>query len=71
MLLAEHTWPLRRLPYLMLLACLLVFGFFPHLLADKIKPDAERILKVAGPDGAKAPVVQQTAPVKKEKRRKK
>jgi NADH-quinone oxidoreductase subunit M len=70
MLLAEHTWPLRRLPYLMLLACLLVFGFFPRLLADKIKPDAERVLQVAGPDDAKKPVLQQTAPLKQEKRRK-
>ena len=60
-----------RLPYLMLLACLLVFGFFPRLLADKIKPDAERIVNVAGPAVAKAPAARQTAPVKQAKRRKK
>ena len=45
MTLAESTWPLRKLPYLMLLAALLVFGFFPSLLADKIAPEAEKIVK--------------------------
>ena len=28
----------RKLPYALLLASLLVFGFFPRLLTDKIKP---------------------------------
>jgi NADH-quinone oxidoreductase subunit M len=44
MAVAESNWPLRKLPYLILLASLLVFGFFPHLLADKIKPVAEQIV---------------------------
>ena len=34
------TWPLRKVPYLVLLVSLLVFGFFPRLLTDKIKPSA-------------------------------
>ena len=34
----------RKLPYLVLLAALLVFGFFPSLLTDKIRPDAQRVL---------------------------
>ncbi|HWY77899.1 MAG TPA: NADH-quinone oxidoreductase subunit M [Verrucomicrobiae bacterium] len=44
---AESTWPLRKLPYLILLVSLLVFGFFPRLLADKIRPSAEKILSMA------------------------
>jgi NADH-quinone oxidoreductase subunit M len=49
MLIAESSSPWRKLPYLILLAALLVFGFFPHLLADKIKPDAERITAAEAP----------------------
>ncbi|MDB6064268.1 MAG: nuoM [Pedosphaera sp.] len=44
---AESTFPLRKLPYLLLLASLLVFGFFPRLLTDKIKPDADKIVTMA------------------------
>jgi NADH-quinone oxidoreductase subunit M len=40
----ESTWPLRKIPYLVLLTGLLVFGFFPNLLVDKIKPAVARIL---------------------------
>jgi NADH:ubiquinone oxidoreductase subunit 4 (subunit M) len=39
--------PWRRLPYLVLLASLLVFGFFPRLLTDKVKPVTEQIVKMA------------------------
>jgi NADH-quinone oxidoreductase subunit M len=42
----ESTWPLRKTPYLVLLTGLLVFGFFPYLLVDKIKPAVARILSV-------------------------
>jgi NADH-quinone oxidoreductase subunit M len=42
---APHLW--RKLPYALLLASLLVFGFFPRLLADKIKPVTEQIVKLA------------------------
>jgi NADH-quinone oxidoreductase subunit M len=64
----EHTWPLRRLPYLMLLVALLVFGFFPGLLANKIKPDAERIVNLASPPAAKTPTAE-AEPAKPEKRK--
>ena len=37
----------RKLPYALLLASLLVFGFFPRLLTDKIKPSAEKIVSMA------------------------
>jgi NADH-quinone oxidoreductase subunit M len=41
---AESTWPLRKIPYLALLISLLVFGFSPHLLTDKIIPSADSIV---------------------------
>ena len=49
MTVAESTWPLRKVPYLLLLLSLLLFGFFPQLLSDKIKPGVEKILTVATP----------------------
>ncbi|HEX5218262.1 MAG TPA: NADH-quinone oxidoreductase subunit M [Verrucomicrobiae bacterium] len=42
----------RRLPHALLIASLLVFGFFPRLLTDKVKPVTEQIVKMAT---AKAP----------------
>src|ERR1017187_861918 len=33
---APHLW--RKAPFILLLACLLVFGCFPRLLTDKIEP---------------------------------
>ena len=42
---ATNLW--RKLPYALLLASLLVFGFFPRLLTEKIKPDAEKIVALA------------------------
>jgi NADH-quinone oxidoreductase subunit M len=39
---AASLW--RKLPFALLLASLLIFGFFPRLLSDKITPDAERIV---------------------------
>jgi NADH-quinone oxidoreductase subunit M len=44
MAVVESTWPLRKIPYLVLLTGLIVFGFFPGLLVDKIKPAVARIL---------------------------
>jgi NADH-quinone oxidoreductase subunit M len=38
---APHLW--RKTPFLLLLAALLVFGFFPRLLTDKIRPSVEPI----------------------------
>ena len=40
---ASDTW--RKLPYALLLACLLVFGFAPKLLTEKINPDAQKIVE--------------------------
>jgi NADH-quinone oxidoreductase subunit M len=45
---AESNWPLRKLPYLVLLAALLVFGFFPRLLSERIASSTERIMRMAG-----------------------
>ena len=42
---APHYW--RKLPYALLLASLLVFGFFPRLLTDKIKPVTGQIVNMA------------------------
>jgi NADH-quinone oxidoreductase subunit M len=42
---ATSLW--RKLPYALLLACLLVFGCVPRLLTDKITPDAEKIVSMA------------------------
>jgi NADH-quinone oxidoreductase subunit M len=41
---APHFW--RKLPFLVLLTSLLVFGFFPRLLTEKIKPSVDGILPV-------------------------
>jgi NADH-quinone oxidoreductase subunit M len=40
-----NAW--RKLPYALLLASLLVFGFSPRLLTDKIKPITEQIVGMA------------------------
>ncbi len=45
MAVTEPSWPLDKTPYLLLLTCLLLFGFFPHWLTDKIKPAAEKIVE--------------------------
>jgi NADH-quinone oxidoreductase subunit M len=37
----------RKLPYALLLASLLVFGFLPKLLTEKINPDAQKIVAMA------------------------
>jgi NADH-quinone oxidoreductase subunit M len=37
----------RKVPFALLLAALLVFGCFPSLLTEKIKPSAEEIVKMA------------------------
>ena len=41
---ASNVW--RKLPYALLLASLLLFGCFPRLLTEKIKPDVEKIVKM-------------------------
>jgi NADH:ubiquinone oxidoreductase subunit 5 (subunit L)/multisubunit Na+/H+ antiporter MnhA subunit len=37
----------RKLPYALLLVSLLVFGFLPKLLTEKINPDAQKIVAMA------------------------
>jgi NADH-quinone oxidoreductase subunit M len=54
---ASHFW--RRMPFALLLAALLVFGFFPRLLADKIRPSADQIVRLI--EGS--PVAAQLAPL--------
>ena len=49
---ATNLW--RKLPFALLLAVLMLFGFVPRLLTDKIKPDAEKIVAMAN---AKAPEI--------------
>jgi NADH-quinone oxidoreductase subunit M len=44
---ASNFW--RKLPYALLLACLLVFGFFPRLLTDKIREPANSIAQMSKP----------------------
>ncbi len=39
--------PWRKVPFVLLLGVLLLFGIFPRLLTDKIKPSAELIVKMA------------------------
>jgi NADH-quinone oxidoreductase subunit M len=39
---AANPW--RQAPYLLLLACLLLFGCFPRLLTDKIKPPTVKVV---------------------------
>lgn len=39
--------PWRKVPYALLIASLLVFGFFPRLLTEKIKPVTEQIVAMA------------------------
>jgi len=45
----------RKTPFVLLLAALLAFGFWPRLLTDKIKPSAEAIVKMATATADKAP----------------
>ena len=44
---AANLW--RKLPYALLLASLLVFGFFPRLLTEKIRDPANAIVQMANP----------------------
>lgn len=37
----------RKVPYVLLIASLLVFGFFPRLLTEKVKPVTEQIVNMA------------------------
>ena len=54
---ASNVW--RKLPYALLLASLLVFGFLPKLLTEKINPDAQKI--VAGNGNRRLSVASRSA----------
>jgi len=45
----------RKTPFVLLLASLIVFGFWPRLLTDKIKPSADAIVKMAAGKSATTP----------------
>ena len=45
---ASNPWV--KLPFVVLIASLLVFGFFPRLLTDKIRPPADEIVSLATGD---------------------
>jgi NADH-quinone oxidoreductase subunit M len=42
---APNAW--RKLPFVLLLACLFVFGLYPSLLTDRIQPATEAIVSLA------------------------
>jgi NADH-quinone oxidoreductase subunit M len=44
---APHAW--RKLPYVLLLACLIVFGAVPSLLTDRIEPAAAAVVSKVRP----------------------
>ena len=46
----------RRVPFVLLLGALLLFGFWPRLLSDQIKPSAEKIVALATAGMNQAPV---------------
>ena len=50
-----NVW--RKLPHVLLLASLLVFGFFPSLLTNKIRPVTEKIVSMATAKPAETAVV--------------
>jgi NADH-quinone oxidoreductase subunit M len=58
--------PWRRTPFVLLLACLIMFGCVPRLLTDKIGPSAENIVSTtaARPDTEHAPQAAARAPTR-------
>jgi hypothetical protein len=44
----------RKFPYALLLVSLLIFGFVPKLLTEKINPDAQKIVTMAMSQGRTA-----------------
>jgi len=49
-----NSW--RKLPFVLLLAALFVFGFLPKLLTEKIRPSAAVIVNMAKGDNQNTPV---------------
>jgi len=58
---ASNAW--RKLPYALLLVSLLVFGFVPKLLTEKINPDAQKIVAMATAGTAVSAVVVGVTPM--------
>lgn len=57
---ANNPW--RKLPFVLLLASLILFGFFPSLLTSRIKPSVEQIVQMVNGDApAKAAAVAQVS----------
>ncbi|MFO1499444.1 MAG: NADH-quinone oxidoreductase subunit M [Verrucomicrobiota bacterium] len=56
---ADDPW--RRLPFALLLGCLLVFGVVPRLLTDKIRPAVERVVALVNETGPAAGAAVRTA----------
>jgi NADH-quinone oxidoreductase subunit M len=52
---ATSLW--RKLPYALLLASLFVFGCFPRLLTEQIKPDADKVVSMANATSTKTAIV--------------
>ena len=44
----------RKVPFILLLAALIVVGVWPRLLTDKIEPSVKRIVTVAAPPNVAA-----------------
>jgi len=49
--LVQDTSAWAKVPYVLLLVALLGFGFFPRLLADKVRPSAEGVVRLATDGG--------------------
>jgi NADH-quinone oxidoreductase subunit M len=54
--------PWRKLPYTLLLASLLVFGFFPKLLTEKIKPVTKQIMSMVSGQARPSVIVKSDVP---------
>jgi len=53
---APHLW--RKLPFALLLACLLIFGCFPRLLTDKIGFSvSEKVVSAFAPSAPSSPAI--------------
>jgi NADH-quinone oxidoreductase subunit M len=60
--LVDATNPWRKAPFVILVTCLIIFGCFPRLLTDKIRPRAQEIVDALNSSRetvpAKSPVIQ-------------
>jgi NADH-quinone oxidoreductase subunit M len=57
---ASNIW--RKLPYALLLVSLLIFGFVPKLLTEKINPDAQKVVAAANNGKTIQPIVRVALP---------